>query len=122
MDYLRARYYDPSTAQFLTRDPIVAVTRSPYAYVAGNPLNRTDPSGLVFTNDGGGDANYIDQYQQVASEIIWRIDQAYQYGDGDPGHIQQIQKKLNQLRNIEEEAQSNDEELPEWLTSNAPVL
>ncbi|MGH2866497.1 MAG: RHS repeat-associated core domain-containing protein [Solirubrobacteraceae bacterium] len=43
--YLRARYYDPTTAQFLTRDPLLAQTRSAYGYVAGNPLNLTDPSG-----------------------------------------------------------------------------
>jgi RHS repeat-associated protein len=30
--YLRARYYDPATGQFLSRDPITAQTRSPYAY------------------------------------------------------------------------------------------
>src|ERR1700682_5920328 len=44
--YLRARYYDPSTAQFISRDPAVAMTRQPYAYVGDNPLNATDPSGL----------------------------------------------------------------------------
>jgi RHS repeat-associated protein len=44
--YLRARYYDPATAQFLTVDPDVATTLSPYGYVSGNPLNGTDPSGL----------------------------------------------------------------------------
>jgi RHS repeat-associated protein len=43
--YLRARYYDPSTAQFLSRDPAAAFTLSPYAYVNGSPLNSTDPSG-----------------------------------------------------------------------------
>jgi RHS repeat-associated protein len=43
--YMRARYYDQNTAQFLTRDPLVSTTREPYAYVADNPLNRTDPSG-----------------------------------------------------------------------------
>lgn len=43
--YLRARYYDPRTAQFLTRDPIAPLTQSPYAYVGGNPLNLTDPTG-----------------------------------------------------------------------------
>jgi RHS repeat-associated protein len=42
----RARYYDPTTAQFLTLDPAVAMTMSPYGYVHGNPLNATDPSGL----------------------------------------------------------------------------
>lgn len=44
--YLRARYYDPSTAQFLTRDRRASVTGRPYQYVAGNPLNSLDPSGL----------------------------------------------------------------------------
>jgi len=41
-----ARYYDPTTAQFLTLDPDVATTLSPYGYVAGDPLNGGDPSGL----------------------------------------------------------------------------
>ncbi len=45
--YLRARYYDPNTGQFLTRDPLVAETRSAYGYVAGNPLNSIDPTGLA---------------------------------------------------------------------------
>lgn len=46
MNYLRARYFDPTTAQFLTRDPAVAQTMSPYGYVLGNPLNGIDPNGL----------------------------------------------------------------------------
>jgi RHS repeat-associated protein len=46
--WVRARYYDPTTAQFINRDPIEAVTRSPYGYVNGDPLNGTDPSGLCF--------------------------------------------------------------------------
>ena len=45
--YLRARYYDPTTGQFLSRDPLNAMTRSPYGYVYGDPLNRVDPSGLA---------------------------------------------------------------------------
>jgi RHS repeat-associated protein len=48
--YLRARYYDPATAQFLTVDPDVAATLSPYGYVAGDPLNAGDPSGLCGWN------------------------------------------------------------------------
>lgn len=46
--YLRARFYDPETGQFLTRDPLEAITRSPYGYVGNNPLNFTDPSGLCW--------------------------------------------------------------------------
>lgn len=44
--YLRARYYDPTTAQFLTRDPLEATTNNPYGYTGGNPLQYTDPLGL----------------------------------------------------------------------------
>ncbi len=43
---MSARFYDPTTSQFLSRDPLAAMTRSPYGYVYGNPLNAVDPSGL----------------------------------------------------------------------------
>lgn len=35
--YLRARYYDPATGQFITRDPLTAQTGEPYGYTGGNP-------------------------------------------------------------------------------------
>jgi RHS repeat-associated protein len=40
------RYYDPATGQWLTRDPLVALTRSSYGYVDDNPINGRDQSGL----------------------------------------------------------------------------
>ncbi len=46
--YMRARVYDPATAQFLTRDPLAAISGEPYSYVGDNPLNRSDPTGLLF--------------------------------------------------------------------------
>ena len=46
LQYLRARFYDPATTQFLTRDPIVMSTRAPYNYAYDNPLNLIDPGGL----------------------------------------------------------------------------
>jgi RHS repeat-associated protein len=52
--YLRARYYDPATAQFLSRDPAVMTTREPYAYTRDNPLNAADPTGLYFVGVEGG--------------------------------------------------------------------
>ncbi|WP_329138164.1 DUF6531 domain-containing protein [Streptomyces sp. NBC_01476] len=45
-EYLRARYYDPATAQFLTVDPEVESTLSAYGYAADNPLNAADPTGM----------------------------------------------------------------------------
>lgn len=44
--YLRARVYDPATAQFLSPDPLAAVSGETYAYAAANPVNLGDPSGL----------------------------------------------------------------------------
>lgn len=46
--YLRARDYDPVTGQFLTRDPLESSTHQPYAYGGGDPVDFTDPSGLIF--------------------------------------------------------------------------
>jgi RHS repeat-associated protein len=43
--YLRARTYDPKTAQFLSIDPDVEETGEPYSYAGDNPLNASDPSG-----------------------------------------------------------------------------
>lgn len=45
LQYLRARFYDPATAQFMTVDPLVEGTRGPYFYAGGNPLSYYDPIG-----------------------------------------------------------------------------
>ena len=44
--YLRDRTYDPATAQFLSVDPLTALTGEAYAYAADNPVNNIDPSGF----------------------------------------------------------------------------
>ena len=44
--YLRARYYDPATGQFLTQDPAFAATLSRYVYAGNDPVDGVDPSGL----------------------------------------------------------------------------
>jgi RHS repeat-associated protein len=48
--YLRARVYDPATAQFLSVDPMVGLTRALYNYAGDNPLNHGDASGLSSWN------------------------------------------------------------------------
>jgi RHS repeat-associated protein len=67
--YLRARWYDPATGRFLTRDPfpglaVLPSTQHPYVYALNNPVLYTDPSGefivplLLAAAIGGGLAAY----------------------------------------------------------------
>lgn len=45
--YVRARWYDPKLARFVSEDPIgLAGGINTYAYVGNSPVNATDPSGL----------------------------------------------------------------------------
>ncbi len=58
--YLRNRYYDPSTRRFTQEDPIRDGTNW-YAYCAGNPVNRIDPSGENWKDTLYGIGEAIDQ-------------------------------------------------------------
>jgi RHS repeat-associated protein len=53
--YLLARYYDPSTGQFLSADPLIEQTLQPYAYASGNPVTNSDPSGMITAYVGSRD-------------------------------------------------------------------
>ena len=46
--YLQNRYYDPTTAQFISIDPLVGITKSGYGYSGNDPINNSDPSGLDY--------------------------------------------------------------------------
>ena len=54
LQYLRARYYDPATGSFLSRDPLSALpswSGSPFGYAGGNPATVRDPRGLCIDNN-----------------------------------------------------------------------
>ncbi len=60
--YLRARYYDPATARFISEDTYRGDATDPaslnlYAYCGNDPVNYTDPSG----HSPGVDPNNTDQ-------------------------------------------------------------
>lgn len=79
--YLRARYYDPATAQFLTRDPLEDLTQQPYAYTADDPLNALDPTGLCtnfdplcWSGQAAGEAwNITAGVGQLGWHVGWRL-------------------------------------------------
>ena len=45
LEYLRARWYQPGTGRFTSRDPLVA--SSFYLYASNNPITRIDPTGYI---------------------------------------------------------------------------
>ena len=54
------RYYDASTGQFLSVDPLVWKTGMPYSYALNDPINADDPWGLgfcIFGHNGNGGCN-----------------------------------------------------------------
>lgn len=49
--YLQSRFYDPQTSQFMSVDPMVRSTSQPYAFAEDDPINATDPSGMMIEMD-----------------------------------------------------------------------
>ena len=78
--YLRARYLNPNSGRFLSRDSLAGKTFDPpslhrYTYVANNPVNRIDPSGLEFTFSGLLTAIAINA--TISAIITFPIDYAF---------------------------------------------
>jgi RHS repeat-associated protein len=68
-----ARYYDPVTGQFLSLDPDVAQTMSPFTYASDNPINENDPSGLLTATgdcaEEGG--TWINNPSPAEAQSLW---------------------------------------------------
>ena len=75
------RYYDPATDQFVSVDPALAVTGTPYSYAAADPMNRTDPLGLcsIFGNCWSEAANDVGHLASSAADANIQL-------VGDIGH------------------------------------
>ncbi|WP_253959016.1 RHS repeat-associated core domain-containing protein, partial [Paraburkholderia fungorum] len=60
--YYRNRYYDPTTARFISEDPIgwASEQTNAYAYVGGNPVQFTDPTGEAGVTFGHGARHLAD--------------------------------------------------------------
>ncbi len=70
LQYLRARYYDPTTGRFLSQDPVsglaqVPQTQNRYPYALNNPTTFDDPTGQFCRSIGG----CIKSVAGVASDV-----------------------------------------------------
>ena len=105
--YARARYYDASSAQFISRDPLRTTSPNhvnPYQFVAGDPVSFSDPTGLdeVSTND------VIETTSTIAQDILSGTNMIIDYGLGTElaGNIERAadQQALIKVLEINEEA------------------
>jgi RHS repeat-associated protein len=76
--YLRARYYDPSTAQFVSRDPLASITGQPYGYASDDPLDAVDP---------GGTYDYTYSWRLGSVSELGSAQHAMAYFQAHPGAI-----------------------------------
>jgi RHS repeat-associated protein len=92
--YLRARTYDPTTAQFMSVDPAVAETGEPYNYAADSPVNHDDPTGETVTDSseetcqqpppGGYGVNPFQDLMRpsmIPSDFMWRRPEHHWWDD-----------------------------------------
>ena len=59
---MRARWYEPQTANFTTRDRAFAATDTAYTYAGDDPVNRGDPTGTYTLGICGGLAGEIEVF------------------------------------------------------------
>ena len=122
LDYYVARYYDPMAAQFGSSDPVLPGKGldvwglSRYAYVEGNPIIRSDPSGHCYTWQCWVDVNQpnfarVSHGENVAGgqEIARRSsNDAYQYARTHrPTALQRANDQVNKQESSAAASSSN---------------
>lgn len=81
LNYLHNRYYDPTTGIFLSVDPLVGATGTPYLYSGGNPTTLSDPSGLEPCSHCTSDETAIsDTYRRMTAQQLIDAKQSVCFG------------------------------------------
>jgi RHS repeat-associated protein len=122
--YLRARTYDPNTAQFLSVDAAVEETGEPYTYADDNPENETDLTGRCALVPPPGkcaelataefDAlNAAKEWLKIADtrdkEAFWiEVILWYPWLGDIPGSAARLKREAKKLRSIAANARKED--------------
>jgi RHS repeat-associated protein len=95
----RARYYQPQTGGFTTRDPAFAQTDTAYTYADDDPVNNTDPTGLFYCRavGGCGSLQYLQTLPCYATITGWSNNAG---GDLTPQQTEAITQAQNSINSL----------------------
>lgn len=103
--FYNARYYNPKTGNFISADTIEGPNR--YAYVANNPINKTDPSGnfgSFFVGLGSVLSRAVGPVAFLAGTGLTAIGEVYKnipleliYGDTPPATVAQATRESGSI-------------------------
>jgi RHS repeat-associated protein len=108
--YYGARWYDPKPARFLNQDPIFEGT-NPYAHVANNPLNFTDPTGL-YAEVTGMSGNAGPSFDPSGMLAFTPVARAWQYGF--TSHRSRTPAEIDQLPDLYVAAAAGYTDVQAW--------
>jgi len=115
--YLRARYYDPKTGQFLSLDPRVSLTRQPYSYSENSTLNSYDPTGLApkEAQDPGSDCYCADLKAKVDTRAA-NVDKRFKELQQDKLNLKETNPSSynNHIDNYEQEQLNLNRLISKW--------
>ncbi|HEV7240637.1 MAG TPA: RHS repeat-associated core domain-containing protein [Thermoanaerobaculia bacterium] len=112
IDYMHARYYDPNMGRFLSVDPVFPPDQTNpqslnrYAYVENNPINASDPTGMIIIwgnprPPGPGhisDAQrWFDTTQEIGLDFL-KVSTGYNFAVGSFSYFRGIYR-FDQFRN-----------------------
>lgn len=81
LDYAQARYYKSAHGRFTSVDPLydsadleIPQSWNRYSYVINNPLRYTDPTGMVWVDDGGR-PRWIadDEFEKMSNKNMYKL-------------------------------------------------
>jgi RHS repeat-associated protein len=124
LQYLRARYYEPGTGRFLTRDSYLGNTMNPltlnrYDYTGNNPVMNIDPSGhmAVDRDENGNEIRYNDH----TNSIIYSNGSTSKAESSNTGDYKVVDSKSyveNQIEARRMEVAKNDCEGKSYIQDN----